>query len=453
MNQITSKIFHFFSSGDKRTSSVKKNILVSIALKIVSIIISLQVVPLTITYIDPERYGVWLTISSIVAWLAYFDFGFANGFRNKFTEARAIGDISKAKEYVSTTYISLFLIFGIIFIITLLINSQLNWCQILNISSIPNSEFISLFAILASFFCLNMVLGVFTMMLTADQKPALTSLIGTTGQIFAFIAIYLLTIFTQGNLIYLALAFSGIPCVFLLIVSIIAFFKSRYREVRFSFGYVKKNLIKEIIGLGGQFFVIMVSMLFIYQFINIILTRIEGPYAVTQYNIAYKYFNVIFMSFVIILNPFWSATTDAFLKKDFLWMQKAIRKLEYLWLLSIPVLIVMIFFADNIYKWWLNSSVEVPFPITISVAIYVFAQLAGNIYMYILNGTGKVRVQLIIYSSFALIALPIMNKACEEYGIVGILIIPTIVYFLQAIFGKIQLNKIINNKANGIWNK
>lgn len=55
----------------------------------------------------------------------------------------------------------------------------------------------------------------------------------------------------------------------------------------------------------------MVSMLFVFQFVNIILSRLQGPEAVTQYNITYKYFNVLNMIVNIVLNPFWSAFTDA----------------------------------------------------------------------------------------------------------------------------------------------
>lgn len=94
----------------------------------------------------------------------------------------------------------------------------------------------------------------------------------------------------------------------------------------------------------------MISMLFIYQFINIILSRIEGPEVVTQYNIAYKYFNVLNMLFVIILTPFWSAFTDAYVKKDYNWMQRIIRKLELLWLLCIPALLMMVICSSFLYN-------------------------------------------------------------------------------------------------------
>ena len=49
-------------------------------------------------------------------------------------------------------------------------------------------------------------------------------------------------------------------------------------------------------------------MMFIYQFMNIIISRVKGPEAVTEYNIAYKYFNTLNMFATIILTPFWSAS-------------------------------------------------------------------------------------------------------------------------------------------------
>lgn len=443
----------FFTKGDIRSISVKRNIAGSICLKCISIIVSLQVVPLTIDYIDSDRYGIWLTVSSIVAWLAYFDMGFANGFRNKFSEARSKDDVIMARAYVSTTYAALTVIFGVLFILSLVINNFLDWNKILRVNLISNIEFQYLFGILACFFCLNMIFGIFSMMLTADQKPALSSLISTSGQLLSFIAICLLVKFTSGNLLYLALAFSGIPCVVLGIVSLIAFNCSRYKMVAPKISAIRVSLVKDIIGLGGQFFIIMVSMLFIYQFINIIISRVEGAYAVTQYNVAYKYFNVLFMVFVIVLNPFWSATTDAFVRKDFVWMKRMVRKLEMLWLCSIPALIIMVLCANQIFDWWLDKTVTVPISVTIAVAIYIMFQIAGNIYMYIINGTGKVRVQLIIYGCFAVIAIPIMNYTCVRFGTQGLLLLPTLVYIIQAICCRMQLNKIMNETATGVWNK
>ena len=73
--------------------------------------------------------------------------------------------------------------------------------------------------------------------------------------------------------------------------------------------------------------------------------------------------------------------------------------------------------------------------------------------MYMINGTGKVRIQLIIYACFAIVAYPVMSCMCDRWGITGLLVLPTVVYILQGIIGRIQLRRLIDNRAVGVWNK
>jgi len=70
-----------------------------------------------------------------------------------------------------------------------------------------------------------------------------------------------------------------------------------------------------------------------------------------------------------------------------------------------------------------------------------------------LNGTGKVLIQTVIYVSAAIIAFPVMNWATAHYGIAGLLTIPTATYLAQALFGRIQLYRLIRGSASGIWNR
>jgi len=107
MSFIKSKfneILGLVTKGHERSVKAKKNILASFVIKGLGIAISLVLVPLTINYINPSRYGIWLTLSSIVGWFSFFDIGFGNGLRNKLAEAKAKGEEELAKIYVSTTY-------------------------------------------------------------------------------------------------------------------------------------------------------------------------------------------------------------------------------------------------------------------------------------------------------------------------------------------------------------
>src|SRR5690606_7162947 len=92
MKQKIKKLHQSFdallNSGQERSIKAKKNIAISLAIKGVSICISFIMVPLTIDYINPSRYGIWLTLSSIVGWFSFFDVGLTQGLRNKFAEAK-----------------------------------------------------------------------------------------------------------------------------------------------------------------------------------------------------------------------------------------------------------------------------------------------------------------------------------------------------------------------------
>jgi O-antigen/teichoic acid export membrane protein len=452
-SKIICSIRNKLSPSNERSLNVFRNILASFGLKGISILISLLLVPLTINYVSPSMYGIWLTLISIVGWVAYFDVGLAHGFRNRFAEAKAINDTILARKLVSTTYVSLILIFSFSLLIMTIINSRLNWGEILNVDQSLNAGLTKVFFILISVFCVQMILNIFLALLTADQKPALSSMINTVGQLISLIMIFILSKTEEGNLIHLSLVLSGIPCITIFIFTIIMFCFSKYKIYSPCIKYIDFSLIKNILHLGGNFFIIQISILFIFQFTNIILLRVQGSEAVTEYNIAHKYFNIIYMVAVIILTPFWSAFTDAYTKKDFIWMKNIYNKLSKIWFIAVVGYIIMLLISPYLYKIWLHNAVSIPFSLSLVMGLYILILSRANLYMYLINGTGKLKMQLIIYLCFAIISMPMLIFSSNYGGGIGVVCFFILVYSMQAILSHIQLSKIINNKAVGIWNK
>lgn len=449
IDKIKSKIF----SGSERTVLIKKNILASSMLRVISILISLMVVPATINYVNAERYGLWLTLSSIIAWLSYFDFGFAHGFRNRFAEAVAKNEQILARKYVSTTYAVLAMIFSVLMIVTLIANKFINWSSILNVDQGLNIELRAVFQILIIFFCTNIVAEIFSTMLTANQRPAASAAIKTGGNFLSLIAIIILTHTTKGNLEYLAIAFSGIPCLLTIIISIIVFNRGIYKKYAPSFRLIDFSLTKKIVGMGGQFFLIMLCMLLIFQLTNIIISRELGPKSVTIYNVTYKIFHVVEMVAMIILAPIWSAYTDAYTRKDFGWMKRSATKLEKMGLMTFPALVLLTVISPFVFSLWLGDGIETSIYVSMAIAFFTFCKIMGAIYMHQLNGIGKVRIQLITYAVIAIFAIPVMIYSSRQWGLVGIIIVPSLAFFAQFILCRIQLNKIIDQTAIGVWNK
>lgn len=441
------------NEGGLRTQKIRKNIGASFLLKGVGVATSLLLIPTTIHYVNPTRYGIWLTLSSIVAWIAYFDLGLTLGFKNCFAQAMAMDNRELAKQQVSTTMALMALLFAPLCVVLLAINQFLDWPSLINVDSSYGTELRRVFNVLIVCFCSDMVMRVIGTMLDADQRPALRSLIFTIGQVLSLAVIYCMTFILQGSLVSLSFAFSALPLLVTLVASFVIFSNKRYRSLTPRLSAINFKLTKQIMNLGVQFFIIMISLLVIFQCINVIISRTMSPLAVTQYNVAFKYFNVLYMLFSIILAPFWAAFTDAYTSHDQAWMKKALATLERLWLLSLPVMIVMLLLSPWFYDMWVGGQVQVPFSLSASVACYVLSIMLGGLYMYPINGTGKVRIQLYIYVGFAMCSIPIMTMACKHYGIEVMLLVPTVVYLTQAFFGRIQLKRLINGKAKGLWNK
>src|SRR6201985_1313442 len=126
-------IKNFINRGHDRSVQAKKNIISTFLIKGVSIAISLIMVPLLINYINASRYGIWLTLSSIIIWFSFFDIGLTHGLRNKFAEARAKDDHNSAQIYVSTTLAVLVMIFASLWLCFFIANHFLSWSSILKI--------------------------------------------------------------------------------------------------------------------------------------------------------------------------------------------------------------------------------------------------------------------------------------------------------------------------------
>lgn len=456
MNQILIFIKNLsgFGEGHERTNRAKKNIAASFVIKGLSILISLLLVPMTINYVNPTRYGIWITLSSIIGWFAFFDIGFGNGLRNKFAEAKARGDEELARTYVSTTYAILSVIIGVVLVLFLLINPFLNWAKLLNASPEMAGELSILALIVFTFFCLQFVLQLITTILTADQKPAKSSFFNLLGSAFSLIVIFIITKTTQSSLLYLGIALGLAPAL-VLAVSSLWFYTRDYKNYAPSFKFIKFSYAKDLMNLGIKFFIIQIAALILYQTNNIIIAQLYGPEDVTTYNIAFKYFGIIPMAFSIVTAPFWSAYTEAYFKKETEWIKKTIKSLIIIWVIICLLSVIMLIFSNVIYRVWIGNSIKVPFGLSLVCALYGIIITWSNIFLNFINGIGKVSMQLYLAVFVILINIPLAIYLSKHLhiGISAVLLATCIVFSIFAIVIPIQYKKIINGDAEGIWNR
>ena len=447
-------IKEYFSQGHERTLKAKKNIAASMVIKGLNMSIGLVLVPLTINYLNPTKYGIWITLSSVIGWFSFFDIGLGNGLRNRFAEALANEDHKLARVYVSTTYAVLLLIIGIALLLFFIINPYLNWSTILNTGYDPAlQKEINLLALFVfSFFSLNFVFKLITTILTADQQPAKASLFNLIINILSLFSVIILTKTTNGSLLYIGIIFSGMPTL-VFFISTFWFFNGKYKSYRPSLRFIDISKTRDLFFLGIKFFTIQIAGILLFETNNIIISQLFGPSEVTPYNIAFKYFNIIMMVFIIIITPFWSAFTEAWVKQEISWIKKIIMKLIKLWVILLAVGIIMILISTSVYKIWVGDKVIVPTFLSLLVFIWVMLNAWNGIFSHFFNGVGKVRIQLYLGVTSALLNIPLAIYFGIKIGILGILMANIIVVSFPLIIYPIQYKKIISGNSFGIWDK
>jgi O-antigen/teichoic acid export membrane protein len=439
----------YFQEGNPRSILAKKHILGSLFVRAASIGISLIMVPLTISYVNPSRYGIWLVLSSVVGWVSFFDIGFTNGLRNRFAEAKAKGNDLLARTYVSTAYVFLSALFAVIMMALLAVNHFIDWGALLNISSAVEERVSSVAGIIISYFCILFVLRIVNTLLIADQKPALSALIDMLGQFISLVVIFVLTRTGRGSLMHLTVALC-VPTVLVLLLAQFVLYRSTCSAYAPSFRLARREYAKDIMGLGVKFFLPNLACITQYQTTSFLIAHYFDVTQVTSYNIAFKYFSVLQMVFTIVTTPLWSSVTDSYNRGDEAWIKHVVNKYLYMLLAFVAAALLMLGFSGQIYDLWIGKGqLHVSFNISLMCCLFVITSMFANIFVSVINGIGALRLQIV--SSFItpilFILLSMFFVMKLKTGVEGILIASIFSNVFGVIVAPIQYYQIFISKS------
>lgn len=445
-------ILSLIRTGDERSVKAKKNVLASTFIKGADTLVYLLLVPLTLGYLNTYEYGIWITLSSILSWINSFDIGLGSGLRNKLAIAIAEDDKEKGRCYVSTTLFMLIVLTTVLFLISIFVVHQVDWYQLLNVDKLEVGNLEEVIIASLFFFCMNFIFKFIGNVYQALQLPAVNYLITFLGHLLSLVIIFVLTKTIPGSLFWVALAYSVAPLMVYLCCYPITFYKI-YPYLSPSIRFFKKGYVRDLLSLSISFFILQIMGIVLFSLSNLLISNMFGPDQVTPYNIAYRYFSIVSMFFSLLLAPIWSATTDAYVKGDLEWISKCVIKLSKIMALLFMAILLMIVIAPLFYKIWVGTKVEIPMLLTIITGAYMFVLLWSLTFSTILNGIGKLRIQIMVIICVACLYYPVCSYMGEKMGVVGIVVGMLVINIPGAILNTIQLHKLVNNRAFGIWNK
>lgn len=450
---IISKINDLLNSGSDRSRNVKRNAIGSLTIKLLSMVVDFAKVPILLSYLDSERYGIYVTIASIVYWTHNFDFGLGTGLRYKLTTAVSRNDFGYGRRLVSTAYYSMSAIMGGLLLLLLPIIAFLDWNTLLNTDIVANSELIACVSVVLVVFVIQFVLELITYVLQAFQKAALSSLFKPLANLATLIVVVLLKLFSHDSLLYVCFAMT-IPIVVVLLVSNIILYANRCKEVSPILSSYDKTCLRDIYSLGLKFFVSQSANLIVFQSAAFLISHYVNPSEAAAYNTAFTYFGVIVMFNTMMLLPLSAAITDAYVKEDYIWLKNIMKRINKVSMILSVLSLVILVISPVVFHYWLGDKLFISWILRITMSVYFILNIWTTPYSSFISGVGKMQVAMVSAILKMIVYIPIAIYMVKTFGTPGIMMSIVLVNTLpNNILYTIQYKKIVNKTAAGIWNK
>jgi O-antigen/teichoic acid export membrane protein len=409
--------------------------------KALTIVISFVSVPLTVHYLGSERYGVWLTIGSLLTWMSMTDFGIAgNALVNLLADAHGKEDKRLAGQHAASafwTLVGLSLCIGGIFLFSF---HFIPWQEVFHVSSaVPAAELDRACAYSLIFFVVGFPLSMVSSVYGAYQDGFIANIWNIVGSALALISLIVVAQM-KGGLPQLVLAISGTRAL-VGFANVYYMFFRRYPWLMPRPSAVRLSSIKRLLSLGGNYMITQLAGLGIYQSQPMIITQMLGPSYVVIFVVAQKIVtlpnDLVFMATA----PFISAYGEAKARADWGWIHRAFRNSLLASLaFGVPATISIALVAKPLIRIWAGSAAIPNTQVVLWLSAYTLICVGMLSVGQLLCGLGRADILAYSLSLCALCTIGLGIVFARWWGVGGVALAMALSKFCTS--SPIQLFKI-----------
>ena len=391
----------------------------AIASRVISLVVSLITVPLTFKYLGVERYGMWMTISSMVAMFAFADLGMSNGLINFVADASGRDNQDAIRRAVASAFWILSVIAFVLILVMAIVYPFLPWYRIFNVhSALAMRESGPALLALTACFAVNLPLGIVASIQNGLQNGFISNIWAAVGSLIS-LAVLLITIHQHAGLPLLIIGLSGAPVLAsILNAGQLFLFQRRWLLPRIS--SFSKEMASALLKTGVMFFCMQLAMAVGYQSDNLVIAHIVGAKAVAGYAVPSRLFNILTVLVGMITSPMWPAYAHALAGGDIKWIRKTFRaNVIGALAISLVVTAALVFFGNEILSIWVGPGISVSLPLLAAFGVRCVLSAYLQPLSFLLNGIGKVRPQAIIAVLMSVINLGLSILLVKHLGIIG----------------------------------
>ncbi len=381
-------------------------------------------VPIALSVLGAEAFGLWMTLNSFTYLINFADFGVGIGVQNKIAEAFSVEDRGEARALFHNAFAFLLAIAACLTGVLIPLSLVVNPTGIFGLSdsTVIDQAPLAMAAVVATF-CLNFPLGLAQRLAYGLQKGWMHNVSQALSNVVGLAALFAAArMHSSLSVIILA---TTIPMVISNAALLVILLRPlRWLSLR---GFtLRLDLIKDLLGLGALFSIQQVLSTVVYSLPAIIISASLGAAAVTPFNLCQRLFNLFAVVQNAFMLPLWPAYSEAKARGEFAWIRQALlRSISATCILTILPMTLGAAFAPWILRHWVGDASAETMPSTLLIwllcawnAILFLQQTFG----FLLAGVSEVR-RLTVYSiANAVFAVPLMIWLAGWMGQSGVVL-------------------------------
>lgn len=390
--------------------------------------VSLLTVPLTLGYLGVERYGMWMTVSSLIAVLAFTDLGIGNGLLTAIANATGRADRAAEGRYAASATWMLTAVGTALAAVVILASAVVSWADVFNVADpIARSEAGTAMIAFGVCFAIGLPLSVVAQIRYGYQEGYVNSAYVAAGSVLGLVLV-LIVISLELGLPYLVVSLMGAPLLASIVNAAVLFGRQRrWLAPRPSAVHVPTALA--LLRSGGQFLILQLAVAAAFYSDSLIAARIIGPQAVAEYSVATKLFLVPTVLVTAAVGPLWPAYGEAYARGDVAWLRRTLRRSVILVLaMTVPLSLLLAVAADPILRFWIGGAVTPPPLLVAGIAAWTVLSGVGTAMAMLLNGLHILRFQIATAVVMAALNVSLSIALASSMGVAGVILGTVIAY-------------------------
>jgi O-antigen/teichoic acid export membrane protein len=418
-------VTRFFPGLEASTDQGRRDVralmtsIAGISYRIVDASIKLLTIPLATHLLGVEKYGIWLTASSILSLLMVSDFGIGSGLINLVGGSATRGDVRSVRSYTATAYVAfaalaLFLIIAV----TCIAKSSVlpHWVGVKD-NSVLVSQSRQLFVIMGCLVAGSASLNVVNFFASALQE----GFFAHAAQIGAsLIALFCILHLHSSSMEHFALA-SSLPILCAYLALSIYIYGFRHRAMAPDFRAVNFASFRVIWHDSSRLLVAQIADTVIAFTSNVLVASQLGAAVVPEVSVSLQVMMIFnFVSCMFIL-PLWPAYVEAGVREDWTWIKTALWRgvVRSVGAVALGCLCYTLIYRVFIHTWSRVLPIP-PLGFVIALDVWFLVYVWNKNFMVLLNALGFTSVRAWVAPVSAAVFIATAAALLAKIGIIAI---------------------------------